>query len=270
MKKFLILLFTLIALAIPTTLYASVRKIPTKEKAKVGVVKLSASDIKTPEALLMTYKKTLSNAQIKQLKQATLKLASKAIPVLIKVMKSDDFPDKNRWAATFLVGRIMGKKASPFIAKYSEHPNWIMRLASLKTLLALGEKEYKGLYAKKLQDKSLIVRTQALQNINHFNLTELAPSVWAMLYDKSNYSGMKGKKKRTPIVSEIIRTVGDLKFAKAKTPLLKMMNKKKYKDVHNAIDYSLSKIYDKQSPKGSIEKKKYYWSRIALADKVIK
>ena len=76
-------------------------------------------------------------------------------------MKSDKYPEKNRWVATFLLGRIMGKKSSSFVSRFVEHPNWVLRMASLKTLLALKEERYQKKYIKALKDNSFIVRTQA-------------------------------------------------------------------------------------------------------------
>ncbi len=240
-----------------------------KTSKKSNVQKISHKDIKSLNDLEKAYKVEMNNKDLDKLKIKTLKLANKAVPMLIKIMKNDDYPDKSRWAATFMLGKIMGKKSAPFIARFCEHPNWVMRLSSLKALEHLDQKQYLGLYAKKLQDKSLIVRTQALDMIRNMKLTKLAPSVWAMLFDKSNYAGSKGQRKRADIIKDIIKTVGDLKFEKAKAPLLKMIQNKKYKDVFTEIDYSLEKIIGKSSPKGDESKKVHYWSRIALSEKTI-
>ena len=146
--------------------------------------------------LLTDFQKKMSNAEIKKLKEKTLSMGGKAVPALIKVMKSEKHPEKSRWVATFLLGKIMGKKASPFISKFVTHPNWFMRMASLKTLLALGEKKFAPLYGRALSDKSYLVRSQALENIRVLNLRDQAPRVWAMLYNKQNYYG-PSKNKRT-------------------------------------------------------------------------
>lgn len=221
--------------------------------------------------LLEKYKKNhKSNKSLVTLKKDTLNLSGAAVPVLIEVMKNGKFPEKNRWVATFLLGQIMGKKASPFISKFIKHPNWVMRMAALKTLLALKEKKFSGLYAEALKDRSLIVRTQALENISRLNLQHLSSNVWAMLYDKKNYYYASKKHKRGNIIKKVIRAIGDLKFHAAKRPLLKMVQKKKYDDIFNDIDYSLTKITGKDSPKGNKKVKRIFWSRLSLANKVIK
>lgn len=194
------------------------------------------------------------------LKRATFHHKQKAVPLLIKVMKDSKYPEKNRWHATFFLGQIMGRKSAPFIAKFSDHPHWMMRVASLKALMALKQDQYHAVYSKALRDPSLIVRVQALDNISQMNIKPLAPHVWAMLYDKSNYVGEAGKLKRTSIVKSIIRTVGDLEFEKAEKPLAKLIQKPKYNDLVKELDYSLSKITGKNSPKSSDSARRSFWA----------
>lgn len=243
--------------------------------SKVDKVSSKSSAVAKPkksseESLNILYKRKYSSkVGLKMLKDKTMSLKQKAVPTLIKVMKSSDYPDKNRWIATFMLGRIMGVKSSKFISKFAFHPNWMLRLASLKTLLALGQKQYKGVYARALKDKAMIVRYQALQNIKEMDLKDLAPYVWAMLYDKSNYAGSKGERKRAHIVKEVITAMGDLGFDKAKKPMLTMIQDKKYKDIFNELDYSLKKLTGKDSPDGGATLKKHYWSRIALSSKTL-
>jgi hypothetical protein len=206
------------------------------------------------------------NQELLELKKETMKLGAKAVPILIDVMKKDNFPDKNRWVATFLLGRIMGEKSANFIVKFTKHPNWVLRLASLKTLLALNQEKMGGNYAELLQDASLLVRSQALQNIRQLGLKQYGSHVWAMLHDKRNYSG---KFENMNIVKEAIKTVGELKFEKAKPALLKMAQNDKYKGIFGDIDYSLAKITGKNSPSGDEKVKKIFWSRLEVAEKTI-
>ncbi len=196
------------------------------------------------------------------LKRHTFKHKNKAVPVLIKVMKDDRFPEQNRWQATMLLAQVMGKKSAPFIAKFSEHPHWMMRVASLKALLGLRQAEYHAVYAKALRDPSLIVRVQALDNISQLKITKLAPEVWNMMYDQTNYSGDAGARKRTSIVKTIIRTLGDVKFEKAQGPLARLIQKPKYQDLIDDLDYSLEKITGEVSPNGVSERRKF-WSKLS-------
>lgn len=212
----------------------------------------------------------LTKNQIGAMKKKTLDYGPAAVPALIHVMKNKGFPDRNKWVATFLLGKIVGKKSAPFISRFIQHPNWVMRMASLKTLNALKASSYDGLYAYALKDKSMIVRSQALENIKTMNLTKMGPAVWAMLYDKQNYhipnKKKKGKTKRTHIIKKVIKTVGDLKFEKAKEPMLTMIQKKKYKDIFSELDYALTKITGKKSPKGKNSVKMQFWKRYRMKE----
>lgn len=180
------------------------------------------------DELLQKYMVNYSDKnQMASLKTETLKYGGKSVEALIEVMKNGKYPDKNRWVATFLLGQIMGEKSAPFLSKFLKHPNWVMRMASLKTMLALKQKDYGTHYAMLLSDDSFIVRAQALENIRALKLTRSAPQVWAMLYDKKNYyqptlNGKELKTKRSNIIKSVIATIGDLQFNAAKEPLLKM------------------------------------------------
>lgn len=208
-------------------------------------------------------------AQLAALKSETLSHGGKSVEALIEVMKNGKYPDKNRWVATFLLGQIMGDKSAPFLAKFLRHPSWVMRMASLKTMLALKQTDYGSHYAMLLSDDSFIVRSQALENIRTLKIKKSAPQVWAMLYDKKNYyqptiNGKELKKKRSNIIKSVILTVGDLRFEEAKSPLIKMIQKDKYNDIFNEMDIALSKITGKKSPDGSIKTKRVFWQREGL------
>ncbi len=253
MKKTVMLL---VSLALAST--------PAFSKAKPDV------DVKLKNQLLESFKKEeRTNTYIGGLSKDVLKHGPKAVPALIEVMKHGKYPDRNRWLATFLLGKIMGDKSAPFLARFTEHPHWILRMASLKTLLALGQKSYGKLYSKMLNDDSLVVRSQALENIAQLQLAQYAPNVWAMLYDKRNYYQSKGMSKRSHLIEKVIKTVGDLSFDKAKDPLLKMITKKKYKDVYDSVEYALVKITGKNPPKGTPEVRRVFWERMAMNGKTI-
>ena len=257
-------LVTLISL-FSLSLQAGVKTRVPFRPAPMSVKDVSPTSLKS--VLLTKFKKNLSNPQIKMLKAEVINYSGKAIPALVEVMKSNKYPDKSRWVATFLVGRIMGKKAAPFLSKFMGHPNWVLRMAAMKTLMALKQKQYKKEYAKALKDKSFIVRRQALETIKHLELTDLAPNVWAMLYDKENYYTGKGNNKRTNLIKKAVKTVGDLKFEQARKPLFTMIQKKKYEDIFTEMEYSLQKITGKKAPEQDLKTKRRFWSKVALSFK---
>jgi hypothetical protein len=234
---------------------------------------ISSNDVKTQ--LLSKYMVNYQDKkQLALLKSETMKLGGQSVAALIEVMKNGKYPDKNRWMATFLLGQIMGEKSAPFLAKFLKHPHWVMRMASLKTMLALRQDKYSKDYAKLLADDSFLVRAQALDNIRTLNSKEMAPYVWAMLYDKKNYyqptmNGKALKTKRSNIIKSVILTVGDLKFEKAKAPLIKMIQKERYNDIFPEIDQSLMKITGLTSPQGDKSKKRIFWQRMGLSTSTI-
>lgn len=229
---------------------------------------INASEVK--EVLLQKYAIEYSDKnQMAALKAETLKHGGHSVEALIEVMKNGKYPDKNRWVATFLLGQIMGEKSAPFLAKFLRHPHWVMRMASLKTLLALKKEEYGPQYAMLLNDDSFIVRSQALENIRALKLKKTAPQVWGMLYDKKNYyqptlNGKELKSKRSNIIKSVILTVGELQFEKAKEPLLKMIQKDKYNDIFNEMDVALTRITGQKSPNADMKSKRVFWQRMAL------
>lgn len=231
-------------------------------------VKLIKEDVVSLERLENMYTMDAKTPGLfAMLKRHTIRHRQKAVPLLIKVMKEAKYPDQNRWHATMFLGQIMGKKAAPFIAKFSEHPNWMMRVASLKALLGLKQAEYHAVYAKALKDPSLIVRVQALDNISKLEIKSLAPNVWRMMYDQSNYSGEAGSRKRTSIVKSVIKTIGDIKFKEAKVPLAKLIQKPRYQDLIEELDYSLEKITGKTSP-NTVEARRKFWAQDAVKSRI--
>lgn len=176
------------------------------------------------------------------LRKHSVKFGPKSVPVLIKVMKEDKFPEENRWHATILLAQIMGKSAVPFIAKFTEHPHWMLRTAALKAMLGLGEGSRIEEHRKSLSDSSLIVRTQALDNVNKMKMKTLAPDVWVMMFNEENYSGDSGNRKRLTIFKDIVRTLGDLEYEPAKGSFEKLVFHESYKDLKEDLIYALSQF----------------------------
>lgn len=226
----------------------------------ITIVRSDAQNLDKLDKLFQMNPKT--PGLMEMLKKQTFTHRQKAVPVLIRVMKDAKYPEGNRWHATMLLAQVMGKKAAPFIAKFSHHPHWMMRLASLKALLGLQQKEYHAVYAKALRDPSLIVRIQALDNISKMGIAPLGPNVWKMMFDQSNYVGAVGKRKRSSIVKTIIRTLGDVKYKKAQKPLAKLIQKPKYQDLVEELDYSLEKMTGQNSP-NTIEARRKFWAKHA-------
>lgn len=198
-----------------------------------------------------------------RLRRAVLGAGGRAVPVLVEVMKGGEYPDQGRWAAVFLLGRVMGRRASPFISRFLSHPKWVLRMASLKTLLALGEARYAKGYARALRDPSLLVRGQALENIVRLGLAGEAPAVWAMLEDGRNYYDRGGRRGKTVLIGAAVRGAGALGFEGAVKPLAAMLQEDGNRDIAADIERSLGDITGKEAPGGGLAERRRYWARVA-------
>ncbi len=219
---------------------------------------ISAKVNYSPSYFTKKFSSNLSKNEIIKIKKEIFSIGGKAVPILIKVMKGEEFPDKSRWVATFLLGRLVGKKSSPFISRFIKHNNWILRMASLKTLLALKDKRYGELYSLALRDKSMLVRKQALENIRKLRLLEYAPEVLKMLFNDQNYYKSKNKKSMT-IINQAILTLGLFQYKKALPKLLDLINEKNNYNILNELDFALMEITEKKSPKNSKIAKLNFW-----------
>lgn len=265
------LIFMVVLAALSSVSYASLqdKKIKLLRDPTGKKIQLAKQDMASLERFEQMFSMDARTPGLQaMLKRNAFKHKQKAVPILIKVMKTNKYPEQNRWHATMLLAQIMGSDAAPFIAKFSEHPHWMMRVASLKSLLGLKQANYASVYAKALKDPSLIVRVQALDNISQMKIKKLAPQVWNMMYDQTNYTGEKGSLKRTSIVKTIIRTLGDLEYVQVGQSLARLILKPKYQDLIDELDYSLEKITGKKSPDSVVGRRKFWSQFMARKTKI--
>lgn len=232
-----------------------------KSSTKPPAVQANLNQQELKELLLKRYK---TKEELRSLKKVFLSHGKQAVPVLVEAMKGKNYPASNRWVSTYMLAMVAGKKASPFIAKFLQHPEWYMRLVSLKVLMLMKENRYSELYAKRLYDESLIVRTQAIETIRALDLKKHAPQIWQMFLDEKNYNGEKGQRKRVSILNSVITTIGDLGYNLVLESLFKMMQKSNYRDLHQSIDYALAKLTGEASPNGKMEVKRHFWSQYSM------
>jgi len=206
------------------------------------MIPISHSNVpKGDEIILSKFRdKNLSSRSIAQIKELISENPQKGVKKLVEVMKSSQYPDRSRWLATILLGKTMGRKSSNFIAKFASHPDWILRAASLKTLLSLEIRSMSKVYVKALQDTSLIVRDHALDSIRYLKIKKNSSDVFNMLFDKKNYFKTKKGFKRSRIIGKVIKTLGELDYVKAVPLFEKMRRKEKYKDIFVDLNYALN------------------------------
>ncbi len=257
-RKIILISFSLMSFSLST---AWSSRLPTQD-----IPKMEFDNSTLEGRLLKIFKSAQSEDDVKLARSLALQHGGASISALIRVMKDSRFPDNSRWSATFLLTQIAGKKSAPVLKQFLNHPNWLMKVASLKALLALGATEYGQEYARLLEDQSLLVRAQALENIRHLRLKDYAPNVWAMLYDEENYNQVEGRYRRGDLIRTVILTIGDLEFNEAKEPLLRMVQQDRYNDIFREMNYSLEKITGRNPPsQGEKQIVRRFWQRVAVS-----
>ncbi len=193
------------------------------------------------------------------LSQKSLVHGPKAVPVLLNVMKKKSYPVKNRWIAMFSLTKLMGKKSSKVLSKFTKHPDWMMRLGALKCLLFLKEKQYSQEYISLLKDKSLIVRQQALKNIHQLEIKESAPAVNSLLKDITSQSSTGSNLEE--MTDMTIMTLTKFNHKDSIKTLVEMLKSSHFKNNSATIDYSLEKLTGIKSPNGDWNAKLSFWNK---------
>jgi hypothetical protein len=247
---------------ISTNVFSSI-----KSSEKLSSIKPAKHLLKKTNQKMFLEKLFIENNKSKKLqdkiKEIVLKNPKNSVVTLIDVMKNKKYPDHMRWLATNLLARIMGKKSSRFIGKFTEHPEWFMRMASLKALLSLKDKSQSSVYVKRLKDSSMLVKFQALENIRELKIKNLSNNVFKMLLDKKNYSSKKGKLVRNDLIKKVITSLGDLGHTPSAKLFAKMIQDKSFNDIFGELNYSLEKITGKTiSFKNNKEKTRKHWSKL--------
>lgn len=204
-----------------------------------SVVSASANEKKL-EKIFKT--SPLSKKNVAELKRLIKSNPKRNVPVLFSVMKNNKMPEQSRWLATILIGKTLGKRSIDYLAKYTVHPQVILRLASLKSLLSLEAGMKADIFEKALFDKSLLVRKQALEAIRKLKIQTAESSLLNMLMDKKNYYIKNKKLKRSPIIKDVIQTIGELRLKRSKKILLTLRNKESYQDLYPVLDYAISRM----------------------------
>lgn len=197
------------------------------------------------------------------LSHKSLSFGPKAVPVLLNAMKKKNYPVKNRWIAMFSMTKLMGKKSSKVLAKFTKHPDWMMRLGALKCLLFLKEKQYAQEYAALLKDHSMIVRQQALTNIQQLEIKENAKAVNALLHDINAKSSSGSHIEQ--MTDMTIVTLAKFGHKESIKTLLEMLKQSQFKNNSATIDYSLEQLTGLKSPRGDWNAKITFWNKISQA-----
>lgn len=150
--------------------------------------------------------------------------AKSSIRSLLKVVKSDEYPDRSRWLSLVLIGKTMGKRSVPLMKKYLKHDHWMIRSAAVKSLTSLKERKLGDEYKNLLKDKSFVIRQQVLETISSLRIKHLEKDVLRMLGDRTNYISTKEGVVPSEVVKKAVKVLAILDY-KDSLPLLRKLVK---------------------------------------------
>lgn len=111
-----------------------------------------------------------------------------------------------RWRATTSLGRIFPKESLTFLTRLTGHPDWFMRNSSLLALQVASPATAISAAEKLLVDKSLIVRTAAVQVMVDLKASRAKPKLWEALNSKQNFRGEESLWVRQHIMKALAQT----------------------------------------------------------------
>jgi len=110
-----------------------------------------------------------------------------------------------RWRAITTMGRLDPLLFRPQLDRALASPEWFMRNAAL---IALKNDERSRAVAwsqRMLEDKALVVRTQAVRNLIELNAREAEPILWEQISHRRNFRGSESLWIRTHIAEALAR-----------------------------------------------------------------
>lgn len=98
-------------------------------------------------------------------------------------------PLQTRWRAITTMGKWDALEFRPELDRALVSPEWFMRNSALIALLNDERTRAISWSMKMLEDRSLVVRTQAVRNLIGLSAVESEPHLWKALNDKRNFRG---------------------------------------------------------------------------------
>ena len=124
---------------------------------------------------------------LKNRQKILLDLGAHSYVELQKIAKNNNKDLNLRWRAITTLGMMYPKSALPLLEKFLSSKKWFLRNASLLALSHGNRSRLKHWLNRSLKDKSLIVRTTAVQIIERLRLREFKSKLWQGLYQRGNF-----------------------------------------------------------------------------------
>jgi HEAT repeat protein len=97
-------------------------------------------------------------------------------------------PLRRRWRAVTTMGKLDAREFRPALDRAGRAPEWFLRNAALIARLNDERDEAVAATVRALDDPALMVRTQAVRNLIHFDAHFTTPKLWRALADRRNFS----------------------------------------------------------------------------------
>lgn len=110
-----------------------------------------------------------------------------------------------RWRAVTTMGRLDPLRFRPELDKALVSGEWYMRNAALIALQTDERARAVAWSTRMLEDKALVVRTQAVRNLIELNARESEPILWQQISAKRNFRGHESLWIRTHIAEALAR-----------------------------------------------------------------
>lgn len=111
----------------------------------------------------------------------------------------------DRWRAVTTMGRLDPLRFRPELDKALASSDWFMRNAALIALQTDERTRAVAWSTRMLEDKALVVRTQAVRNLIELNARESEPILWQEIGSKRNFRGKESLWIRTHIAEALAR-----------------------------------------------------------------
>ncbi len=194
---------------------------------------------------------------------------TQSITALKQILKTQTNSDELRWFALLTIVRLTGKDSLQTIQATLKDPNWILRNAALKAAVAIEATELQDDIESLLHDKSLIIRTTAVDSIGKLQLAESAPKLVNALFDEKNYhKGLKSK--ALWIYDHILNVLTQFQHKQSVPKLVKLMelrlNAEDTDENSPKLLTTLEKITGKKFKANSLKEQVFLWKRNTLAE----
>lgn len=170
---------------------------------KLGLFILSLSlcaqavELVSPESLLARP----MDSRLKEFR----KMGDQAKSMLVGVAFGSDHSLLERWRAITTMGRLDPLAFRPELDRALVSREWFMRNAALIALQTDERARAVAWSMRMLDDKALVVRTQAVRNLIDLDARESEPVLWEKLFEKQNFKGKESLWIRAHIAEALAR-----------------------------------------------------------------